>query len=122
MLAAHIYFNGQCKKALELYTKAFDAVTKVIIQNANNNELIDHSEILIHDQLLILNEFGDNDGVSQSGGYQLTVRFDNENELVNAYSILEEGSTTIFPMQKTDYSKCVVRFIDKFDTRWAFWV
>lgn len=122
MLATHIILNGQCKEAIELYVKAFNATIKTIMPNPGQEELIIHSEILIHNQLLILNDFGDNDGYSKSGGYQLAVSFDNEDNLKKAYSVMENGSLTISPMQATDYSACVVRFVDKFDVRWAFWV
>ena len=122
MLVTHIYFNGQCKEAIELYAKAFNATIKLIIQNPQHSNLVIHAEMLIQDQLLMLNDFGDNDGYSKSGGYQLTVRFTNEDDLKNTYSILKEGSTTILPLSSTDYSVCVVRFVDKFDVRWGFWV
>lgn len=122
MLVTHIYFNGQCKEAIEFYVKAFNATIKSIIQNPEQCNLVIHAEILIHDQLLMLNDFGDNDGYSKSGGYQLAVSFKNEDDLKNTYSILKEGSTTISPLSSTDYSVCVVRFVDKFDVRWAFWV
>lgn len=122
MLATHLYFNGQCKEAIELYVKAFNAAIKTIMPMPGQEELVIHAEILIHNQLLMLNDFGDNDGYSKAGGYQLSVSFDNEAELKKAYSVMEEGSTTISPLQATDYSACVVRFVDKFNVRWGFWV
>ena len=122
MLVTHIYFNGQCKAAIELYVQAFGASIETIIPKPDQDDLIVHAEILIHNQLLMLNDFGNNDGYSKSGGYQLSVKFDMVDDLKKAYSILEAGSTTISPMQETEYSICVIRFIDKFDVRWAFWV
>lgn len=122
MLVTHVYFNGHCKDAIELYVKAFNADIKTIMYRPEQDNFIIHAEIFIHDQLLMLNDFGDNDGYSKSGGYQLTVKFDNEDELKDAYLVLKDGSITIFPMKATDYSPCVVRFVDKFDVRWAFWV
>ncbi len=122
MIVTHIYFNGQCKEAIELYVQAFGGSIETIIQQPDQDRLIIHAEILIHNQLLMLNDFGDNDGFSKSGGYQLSVKFDTADELRKAYSLLEEGSTIISPMQETDYSVCVIRFIDKFDVRWGFWV
>lgn len=122
MIVTHIYFNGQCKEAIELYVQAFGGSIETIIQQPDQDQLIIHAEILIHNQLLMLNDFGDNDGFSKSGGYQLSVKFDTADELRKAYSLLEEGSTIISPMQETDYSVCVIRFIDKFDVRWGFWV
>ncbi|MCX7749496.1 MAG: VOC family protein [Clostridia bacterium] len=122
MLVTHIYFNGQCKEAIDLYVKAFNATVKTVMQKPEQDGLIVHAEIFIHSQLLMLNDFGDNDGFSESGGYQLAVSFDNEEALKDAYSVLKDGSTIISPMQATDYSPCVVRFIDRFNVRWGFWV
>jgi PhnB protein len=122
MLLTHIYFNGQCRTAIELYKKAFDAQVQSIIPNPERDELIIHAEVLIQNQLLYLNDFGGSDVNSVSGGYQLCIIFDSEEDLKEAYAIMETGSKTVLPMQPTDYSSCVVRFIDQFDVRWAFMV
>ena len=122
MLTTHIYLNGHTKDALQLYKNAFDADIKTVIINPENATLIIHSEIMIHNQLLILNDFGDNDGFSISGGYQLVLKFDNEQELKKAYSNFEGGCKIISPMQSNEYTPCQIRFIDRFDVRWAFYV
>lgn len=121
MLVPHIYLYGHCKEAIQLYQKAFGATVHTIIED-NEHKLIVHAEIEIHHQLLMLNDTGGDLDFSQSGGYQLSVQFDNEDDLLAAYSILMEGATIIFSMQATEYSVCVVRFIDRFDVRWALWV
>lgn len=123
MLTAHIYFNGQCKEAIDLYTKAFNADVRTVIMEPDKSEasLVLHAEICIHGQILMMNDFGNNDGYTISGGYQLAVSFRNADELKLAYSILEEDSTTVEDIHETDYSPCVVRFIDKFGVRWGFW-
>lgn len=122
MLVTQIHFNGQCREAIEIYVEAFNATIGTIMQNPENESLVIHAEIFIHNQLLMLNDFGDNEGFSKPGGYHLSVSFDSEEELKKAYSVLKEGSTTITPMSATDYSKCVIRFVDKFDVSWGFWV
>lgn len=121
MLTTHIYFNGNCKKAIEMYKSALGATVKTLFEDPESH-LVVHAEILIHDQLLMLNDFGDNDGFSKSGGYQLCVQFDSEDKLKSAYSGMRAESTAISPMQPTDYSSCTIRFIDRFDVRWAFMV
>lgn len=121
MLSTHIYFNGQCKQAIELYKKAFNATVKTMIEDSSQS-LVVHAEIIIHNELLMLNDFGNNDGISKSGGYQLSVQFENEVALQRAYVEIQNGSVTIESMKSTEYSPCVVRFIDRFDVRWAFWV
>ena len=122
MLVTQIHLNGQCREAIEIYVKAFNATIRTIMQNPENESLVIHAELFIHNQLLMLNDFGDNEGFSKAGGYHLSVSFDSEEELKKAYSVLKEGSTTITPMRATDYSKCVIRFVDKFDVGWGFWV
>ncbi len=122
MLVTHIYFNGQCKEAIELYKNAFNATVQTLIESPENEELVMHAEVLIHNQLLMLNDFGNDDGFSKSGGYQLCVKFDSEEELMKSYSILVDGSKIITPIQATDFSACMVRFIDKYDVRWGFWL
>lgn len=121
MLVTHIYFNGQCKQAIELYKRAFDATVETLMED-EDQPLVVHAEITIHNQLLMLNDFGNNDGFSKSGGYQLSVQFEDEAALQKAYATLQTGSITIEPILATEYSPCTVRFIDRFDVRWAFWV
>lgn len=124
MFCTHIYFNGNCREAIELYKKAFSAEVLTIIPNSTpgkENEVI-HSEIRIHDQTLMLNDFGDNEGITKSSGFQLVVQFQSVEQLEESYSILSENSIIIFPKQPTDYSECVVRFIDKFGVTWGMTV
>jgi PhnB protein len=122
MLAAHIYLNGQCTEAMRVYQSAFGATVQTAIEDPENSELILHAKILIHGQLLILNDYGGGLDLSKSGGYQLSVQFDNKDELLAAYSVLEAGCTIVFPLQPTGYSPCVVRLVDRFDVRWALWI
>ena len=121
MLITHIYFNGNCKEAIELYKDALYAEVKTLIEDSDSG-LIIHAEMIIHDELLMLKDFGNNDGISKSGGYQLCLQFENEDELKSAYSKMEFESITINPIQSTDYSPCTVRFEDRFGVNWAFWV
>ena len=77
MFVTHIYFNGQCKEAIELYKSVFNATIKTLIEDSSKL-LVVHAEIVIHNEVLMLNDFGNNDGISKSGGYQLSVQFDNQ--------------------------------------------
>jgi PhnB protein len=113
MLSTLICLNGKCREAIEFYKKALNATVNIVIPNKENEALIDHSEIFIHDCLLMLNDFGGSDG---------SLKFKNEEELKKAYSIMEDKSTMISPMSAQDYTVCQVVFIDKFDVRWGFWV
>jgi PhnB protein len=122
MLTTHIYLNGHCREAMTIYQKAFGATIHKIIEDPQHSGLILHAEITIHNQLLMLNDTGGDLDSSRSGGYQLSVLFDTEEDLLAAYSVLKQDANILFPMQPTDYSECVVRLIDRFDVRWALWV
>ncbi|MBA4384611.1 MAG: VOC family protein [Anaerolinea sp.] len=124
MFCTHVYFNGNCQEVIELYKKAFGAEVLTIIPNQTSgkeNEVI-HSEIKIHDQTLMMNDFGDNEGITKSSGFQLVVQFQSIEQLEESFSILSENGIIIFPKQPTDYSECVVRFIDKFGVTWGMTV
>ena len=55
----------------------------------------------------------------KSTALSLTVTFDTESEVKQAYEVLREDSETIYQMQSTTYSSCMVVFIDKFGFRWG---
>ena len=61
MLTTHIFLNGDCKEAIETYKSALGATVKTIFEKPNSH-LIVHVEIVIHDELLMLNDFGENEG------------------------------------------------------------
>jgi len=69
-----------------------------------------------------MNDFGNNEGNTKASGYQLVVQFESLAQLEESYEALLENSIPISPKQPTDYSPCVVQFIDKFGTRWGFFV
>jgi PhnB protein len=120
----HPHFNGNCREALDFYKKSSSVQVLSIISNPENgkdNEII-HSEILIHDQKLMMNDFGDQDGITQACGYQLVVQFATLAELDEMYAVLSDHCKIISPKQPTDYSECVVRLIDKFGVPWALYV
>ena len=81
MLSTLICLNGKCREAIEFYEKALNATVKIIIPNKENDKLIDHSEVFIHDCLLMLNDFGGSDRSLKSNGYLLSLKFENEEEL-----------------------------------------
>ncbi|EGT4600235.1 hypothetical protein DFW26_12345 [Clostridioides difficile] len=71
MLLTHIYFNGRFNQTIELYKQAFNATVKTLIEDSGHL-LIVHNEIVIHNKFLILNDFGNKNGVSISERYQPT--------------------------------------------------
>jgi PhnB protein len=114
-----------------LYQKAFDAKIGSLLRygDANHEDFrkelspqeknyIYHAELLFGNQRIMM---CDNMDVpfATSLSLSLTMTFDTKEEVQKAYDVLKENSTTIYPLQSTSYSSCMVVFIDKFGFRWG---
>ena len=46
-------------------------------------------------------------------------RLETKEEVMQAYDVLKEDCTIIYPVHSTTYSSCTVSLIDKFGFRWV---
>jgi len=128
-------FAGDADKAIELYTKAFDAKvkTKILFSQANpkdykssdnEKDLIYYAEIKIGRQTIALGDDVDaiKNGVQKVSGnsfkIDLLVHFDSDEELKTAYEVLSEGATITAPLCSQTYCSLTCALIDKFGGRW----
>ena len=131
IITPNFNFAGQCEEAIKLYQKAFDAKVGSLLRYSDANKsdwdkklspeqekYIYHAELFIGDQRIMLCDNLDVNLV-KSTALSLTITFDTKEEVKRAYEILQEDSQTIYPMQSTSYSSCMVVFIDKFGFRWG---
>lgn len=131
LITPNFNFNGCCEEALNLYKKAFNAEIGCLLRYSEaqkedyDRELSDeekryiyHAELNLGNQRIMM---CDNIDVpfATSFSLSLTVTFDTKEEVKQTYDILKEGSTTIYPLQSTTYSSCMVVFVDKFGFRWG---
>ena len=49
----------------------------------------------------------------------LTIVLDTKEQVEKAYSVMKEGSQTIYPLEETPYSTARVVFVDRFGIRWG---
>ena len=131
LITPNFNFNGRCEEAIHLYQKAFNAKLLCLLRYSDadtrdwDQELdLDKANYIYHSELLIDNQrimMSDNMNVElvKSTSLSLTITFDTSDEVKNAYEILKDGSTTIYPIHSTTYSSCEVVFIDKFGFRWG---
>jgi PhnB protein len=124
MLVPGLYLKGKCEEGISQYVKAFGADIKVIIPYPEHapKKGVMHSEIDIHGQRIMLNDYGWNYDYKKRGSMQLGVVFNSVEDLKKSYKMMKEGSRTLHPMEATDYSPCVVEFWDKFGVPWGFMV
>lgn len=131
LITPNFNFNGCCEEALNLYQKAFNAKINCLLRYSEANKddfdrklsdeqknYIYHAELSFGNQRIMLCDNLDVP-LAVSLSLSLTVTFDTKEEVMNAYEILKEGSTTIYPVHKTTYSSCMVVFLDKFGFRWG---
>jgi PhnB protein len=131
IITPNFNFAGCCEEAIMLYQKAFQARIGCLLRYSDadksdwNKEWIPeqlnyiyHAEIFIDNQRIMMCDNMDVD-LAKSTALSLTVTFDVKDDVIKAYEFLKEGSITIYPIQSTTYSSCMVVFIDKFGFRWG---
>ena len=124
-------FGGACREAIQLYAKAFGGEIACLItyREANDpaympllteaqKDYVYHAELLLDGQRIIRSDHAD---LALQVCYTnfLTIVYDTKEEVQRAYSLMKEGSTTIYPMEATPYSSCRVVFVDRFGIRWG---
>lgn len=131
IITPNFNFAGRCEEAINLYQKAFNARVGCLLRYSDANKsdwdmklapeqerYIYHAELFIGNQRIMM---CDNMDVSlaKSTALSLTVTFDTMGEVKQAYEVLRRNSETIYPMQSTTYSSCMVVFVDNFGFRWG---
>ena len=124
-------FDGHCAEAIYFYQKAFGARIGCMLKYSDaqkedfNRELTEtektyiyHAEIFIGDQRIMMSDNMDIH-FDPSVSLSLTVTFDTKEEVMQAYDVLKEDCTIIYPVHSTTYSSCTVSLIDKFGFRWV---
>jgi PhnB protein len=120
MLIPHFHFNGDCKEAIALYEKAFNAKASEI--DMSDNEKIAHARMEIHGQLVFLNDRFGNKDKSLDCAVHMILTFKTSEDLQACYEALKDGSTIIDPFHETPYSALVGNFMDRFGVLWGFMV
>lgn len=131
IITPNFNFAGRCEEAIGLYQKAFDATVGCLLRYSDadksdwdkiitpeQEKYIYHAELFIGDQRIMMCDNMDVQLVN-STALSLTITFDTIDEVKQAYDVLQEDSQTIYQMQSTTYSSCMVVFIDKFGFRWG---
>jgi len=128
-----IYKNGECGKAMELYKKAFGAVTTSLIRygesdpegylakNPDAKDWIMNAGMLIGNQSILVCDDATND--TKIGNHlQLVVEYDNVEEVEAAYNALLNGATNLTPPHNAGYSPSVAYLTDAYGIPWQLMV
>ncbi|MNC02030.1 hypothetical protein D3C75_493960 [compost metagenome] len=126
-----LHFKGQCEEAIALYQKAFDfkPAFQLRYRDADSRDwdtamteeelnYIYHSEGHIGGQRLMMADELDQQFQAGTANF-LTITFDTAEQVRNAFQLLQEGGTVIYPLRSTTYSSCMGTIRDKFGFRWG---
>jgi PhnB protein len=119
-----IYFNGGCREAIELYIAAFDGAVDYMMTFGDAKMGSEAQKDLIINSQLDLggNKFHLADNMNESivSGNQLTltVVFDNQDKVVEAFDKLKNGGQVIMEPAPTFFSPCHCSVTDKFGVIW----
>ncbi len=128
IVTPNLHFDGQCKKAIDLYVRAFQAEVKFLYQYKDANpaddalpqsqgELVYHAEIMIGGQRFMLSD-GVPEAAPRGNSTSTVITFETAGEVMAAYRILSEGATIITAPHSTTYSSCFTSLVDAYGMRW----
>ena len=129
-IEVYLIFNGNCREAVEFYTKAFGSETPKIMtygdappnpeftlpEEAKN--LIMHTRLTIAGSNVMLSDICPGMPVNQGNNISLTVISKNIDEIKSIFTKLKEGGTVQLEPQETFWSKCYASLTDKFGIPW----
>ena len=128
-----IYKNGECGKAMELYKKAFGAVTTslirygesdpegYLIKNPAAKDWIMNAGMLIGKQSILVCDDATND--TKIGDHiQIVLEFDTVEEVKAAYNAMLDGATNLTPPHNAGYSPSVAYLTDAYGIPWQLMV
>ena len=126
-----LHFQGRCEEAIRLYQEAFDLKLSYLLHygdadkrdwavelSEEQKKFVYHAEAYIGEQRFMLADEMEQENVKVTSIF-LTVTFDTADEVKQAYKILSDEGTIIYPLRSTTYSSCVGTLIDKFGFRWG---
>ena len=131
MVIPNFNFAGQCEEAIRLYQQAFRAEILYLMRYADANpedfhrelteaqkQFVYHAELVVDGQRIMMADHLDlpfDPGTSLF----LTVTRNTKEEVLQAFELMREGCTMIYPPRSTTYSSCIVVFVDRFGFRWG---
>lgn len=124
-------FGGNCREAISVYAEAFGGEITCLLTygeandpaympllKENQHDYIYHGELKIGEYRLFMSDHVDIEFTTCYSNF-LTIVLDTKEQVEKAYSVMKEGSQTIYPLEETPYSTARVVFVDRFGIRWG---
>ncbi|NLW70687.1 MAG: hypothetical protein GX061_06360 [Eubacteriaceae bacterium] len=124
-----LHFNGNCREALELYSKAFGGKITYILSygeadDPQYGELSDaQRNFVFHSELHIgqmrLNMCDELEGVNCGNALFLTAMCETVSQALSAWEVMKEGAVVIYPPSQTFFADIRALLIDRFGIKWG---
>lgn len=129
-LNVYLYFNGNCREAVEFYADVFNTEIPTIMtfgeappnpeytlpEEAKN--LVMHTFLMITGSKVMFSDVFPGSPFIAGNNISLTVVSKNEDELIGFFNKLKEGGKVSMEIQETFWSKCYGSLRDKFGIEW----
>ena len=123
-------FPGNCKEAIQLYERAFEAKVDFILHYSDarkedfskkltekQKNYVYHAEMKIGTQRIMFSDIITFKIKKKT--FFLTITFETKEDVEKTFNILSEKGKVIIPLRRTTYSSCAGSLIDKFGIRWG---
>jgi PhnB protein len=126
----YLYFNGNCRKAIEFYAQVFTAEAPRIMTYGDAppnpkfslpdvaKNLVIHGELNIYGSKVLFSDVFPGSPFVTGNNISLYLASGNIDKIKSIFNKLKEGGTIIMDLQETFWSKCYGNVIDKFGIQW----
>lgn len=125
-IQAYVIFNGNCREAVEFYSKVFNTSVQEILTFGDgqmdmaeeDKKLIMHTYLMISGSCVMFSDTFPGQPVTVGNNISLTVISKDIDEIRTQFNILKEGGRVDMDLQETFWSKCYGMVTDKFGVCW----
>lgn len=128
----YLYFNGNCREAVEYYSQVFETEQPQIMAYGDNppnpeyplpeeaKNLVMHSRLNINGSNLMFSDIFPGSPFIAGNNIGLAYVSKNMDDIKNYFNKLKDGGNVKMELQETFWSKCYGNLKDKFGIEWQF--
>ncbi len=123
----YLFFNGDCKDAMTFYQQCLGGTLKLTTvaetpmadqMPADKRNMIMHSSLMLEGVALLMASDDIMGGTKDGSRIVLSMGFNNENDINDAFNKLSEGGKIIHPVTKEFWGAFFGQFVDQFGIQW----
>jgi PhnB protein len=128
-IQVYLYFNGNCRDALEFYEKAFETEKPKIMlygeapasgfpMTDDLKKLVLNASITIKGSEIMMSDVPPGKPFTNGDNFSLTVMSDDKNDIRTMFDRIKDGGEVQMELQETFWSKLYGSATDKFGISW----